>query len=74
VREFACPLCVATPVGLPLALWLGQRHLDGYQDRVAALPGLALPLLAAAPLTLLVTTAAAWRHTRLALRPIEAVG
>ena len=65
---------MATTVGLPLALWLGQRHLDGYQDRVAALPGLTLPLLAAAPLlTLLVTTAAAWRHTRLALRPIEAL-
>jgi hypothetical protein len=74
-REFAAPLLGAALVALPLAAWIGARYLDGFQDRVTWLPGLAAPLLAALAATLLVTAAACLRHVRqaLALQPIEAL-
>jgi hypothetical protein len=73
--EFTAPLAVAGLLGLPLAAWLGQRYLSDFVDRIDLGLGLALPLLAAALLTLLVTGLAALRHLRLALalQPIEAL-
>jgi len=73
--EFGVPLLGAALVALPLAAWIGARYLDGFQDRVTWLPGLATPLLAALAATLLVTAAACLRHVRqaLALQPIEAL-
>lgn len=74
-REFAAPLGAALLIALPLAAWLGQRYLAGFVDRIDPLPGLALPMAAAALLLLAVTGLAALRHLRLALklRPIEAL-
>ena len=74
-REFGVPLLGAALVALPLAAWIGARYLDGFQDRVNWLPGLATPLLAALAATLLVTTLACLRHVRqaLALQPVEAL-
>jgi putative ABC transport system permease protein len=74
-REFGLPLLGAALVALPLAAWIGARYLDGFQDRVAWLPGLGGPLLAALAATLLVTALACLRHVRqaLALQPIEAL-
>lgn len=74
-REFGLPLLGAASVALPLAAWIGARHLEGYQDRVAWLPGLVAPLAAALAATLLVTALASLRHVRqaLALQPVEAL-
>ena len=73
--EFAAPLLIAALVAAPLAAVLGHRYLSGFVDRVDWLPGLLLPLLAAAAATVLVTSLAMLRHLRLALalRPIEAL-
>ena len=74
-RELGAPRRGAALVAWPLATWIGARYLDGFQDRVAWLPGLAAPVLAALAATLLVTAAACLRHVRqaLALQPIEAL-
>lgn len=76
VAEFAAPLLSAALLGLPLAAWLGLRYLNGFVDRVDTVSGLALPLCAAAAVTVLTTAVAASRHLRLALalQPIEALG
>ncbi|MDB5972213.1 MAG: hypothetical protein JWQ90_4663 [Hydrocarboniphaga sp.] len=73
--EFAAPLLIAAMVGAPLAAWLGHTYLAGFVDRVGVVPGLVLPLLAAAIATVLITALAAQRHVRLALalHPIEAL-
>jgi hypothetical protein len=73
--EFGVPLLGAALAALPLAAWIGARYLDGFQYRVAWLPGLAAPLAAALAATLLVTALASLRHVRraLALQPIEAL-
>ena len=73
--EFGLPLLVAASIALPLAAWLGARYLDGFQDRVTWLPGLAAPLAGALAATLLVTALACLRHVRqaLALQPVEAL-
>ncbi|MCV2370382.1 FtsX-like permease family protein [Roseateles oligotrophus] len=73
--EFATPLALAGLLGLPLAALLGQGYLADFVDHIDLLSGLALPLLAAALLTLAVTGLAALRHLRLALalQPIEAL-
>lgn len=72
---FAVPLLLASAVGLPLAAWLGDRHLDGFVDRVGAGVDLALPLALTGVVTVLVTAVAALRHVRLtlAIQPIEAL-
>ena len=74
--EFGVPLLAAGVVALPLAGWIGWRHLSDYQERATLSAGLAAPLLAAAAVTALVTALAALRHVRqaLALQPIEALG
>ena len=61
--------------GGPLAAWLGNSYLASFEERVGAALGLALPLAAAAVMTLLITLLAALRHVRqaLALQPIEAL-
>lgn len=76
VAEFRTPMLLALLFAAALSLVLGQLYLDGFVDRVPVLTGQALPMAAAALLTLLVLAAAVWRHTRLALRlrPIEALG
>ena len=73
--EFALPLLAAAAIALPLGAWLGWLYLQGFQDRVAAVPALAAVLCAALLATIFVTALAAWRHLRqaLALRPIEAL-
>ena len=73
--EFALPLAGAVLVALPLAAWIGWTYLSGFQDRVAPVPGLAGPALAAVAATLAVTVVACLRHVRLALalQPIEAL-
>ena len=73
--EFATPLALAGLLGLPLAALLGHGYLTDFVDHIDLLSGLALPLLAAALLTLAVTGLAALRHLRLALalQPIEAL-
>jgi len=74
-REFRGPLLLAGILGLPLAGLAGMAYLEGFVDRLAPLPGLALPLLVAALLTVGITVLAAARHIRLALglQPIEAL-
>jgi ABC-type lipoprotein release transport system permease subunit len=73
--EFAPPLIIAMLLGLPLALWLGERYLDGFVDRVATSTGLVMPMLIAAIATLFITAMATLQHVRRALRlqPIEAL-
>ena len=73
--ELAPPLLIAAALGLPLAFRLGQQYLHGFVDRVDIGIGLALPMIVASTLTLLITTLAATRHIRHALRlqPIEAL-
>ncbi len=75
LSEFRTPSALAALLSLPLAAWLGALYLGSYQERVAPLPGLLVPLLGATALTLSVLATALWRHTRLALqlRPIEAL-
>ena len=45
--EFAGPLLLAAPLGLPLATWLGHRYLAGFVDRINPTTGLVLPILGA---------------------------
>ncbi|MBH9578585.1 FtsX-like permease family protein [Inhella proteolytica] len=73
ISEFRTPMALAALLALPLAAWLGSVYLAGFQERVAPLPGLLLPLLSAALLTLAVLAGAVVRHVRLALalRPID---
>jgi hypothetical protein len=73
--EFGLPLLGAALAALPLAAWIGTRYLDGFQDHVAWLPGLAAPPVAALAATLFVTALACLRHVRqaLALQPVEAL-
>ena len=67
VREFAAPLAWATLLSLPAAALLGQAYLAGFVDRIDTLPGLGMPLAAAALLVLSMIGLAAARHLRLAL-------
>jgi len=73
--EFAAPLLIAAAIGLPLAVWLGERYLQNFVDRVNLAEGVVLPLLAAVLASVLITALAATRHVRgaLALQPIEAL-
>jgi hypothetical protein len=73
--EFAAPLLVSAAAGLPLAVWLGQRYLAGFVDRVGLVPGIVLPILAASTAMLVITALAILRHLRqaLALQPMEAL-
>jgi uncharacterized membrane protein YecN with MAPEG domain len=73
--EFALPSALAALVALPLAAVLGGHYRAEFVDRADGLLGLALPLVAAAALTLFVVALAAARHAREALRlqPIEAL-
>jgi hypothetical protein len=75
MREFAAPLAVAAVLALPLAALLGREYLSGFVDRIDPLPGLGLPVAAAAGLTLVMVAVAAVRHVRqaLLLRPVEAL-
>jgi putative ABC transport system permease protein len=73
--ELAPPLFIAAALGLPLAFQLGQKYLHGFIDRIDTGVGLVLPVIVASTATLLITTLAAARHIRHALRlqPIEAL-
>jgi putative ABC transport system permease protein len=75
VSEFAAPLVIAVAVGLPIAIWLGERYLRGFVDRVDLAEGVGLPLLVGTVVSVLITAMAATRHVRgaLALQPIEAL-
>jgi putative ABC transport system permease protein len=75
VSEFAAPLLIAVAIGLPIAVWLGERYLQGFVDRVDLVEGVGLPLLVATVVSVLITAVAATRHVRvaLALQPIEAL-
>src|SRR5262249_55485951 len=73
--EFAVPLLVSAAASLPLAVWLGERYLAGFLNRVDSGIGIALPSLVASIALLGVTAVAALRHVQqaLALQPIEAL-
>lgn len=73
--EFAVPLLVSAVVSLPLAVWLGERYLTGFVDRVAVGVGIAMPIAVACAALLIVTAVAALQHLRqaLALQPTEAL-
>jgi putative ABC transport system permease protein len=75
VSEFAAPLSIAVVIGLPIAVWLGRRYLQGFVDRVDLVEGIGLPLLVATVVSVLITAMAATRHVRgaLTLQPIEAL-
>jgi putative ABC transport system permease protein len=75
VSEFAAPLLIAMATGLPIAIWLGERYLQGFVDRVDLVDGVGLPLRVAVVVSVLITAMAATRHVRgaLALQPIEAL-
>jgi hypothetical protein len=75
VSEFAAPLLIAVTTGLPLAVWLGERYLQGFVDRVDFVDGVGLPVLVAVVVSILITAMAATRHVRgaLAIQPIEAL-
>jgi hypothetical protein len=75
VSEFAAPLLIAVTSGLPIAIWLGERYLRGFVDRVDFVEGVGLPLLVAVVVSVLITAMAATRHVRgaLAIQPIEAL-
>jgi hypothetical protein len=75
VSEFAAPLLIAVAIGLPIAVWLGERYLQSFVDRVDLAGGIGLPLLVAVVVSVLITAMAATRHVRgaLALQPIEAL-
>jgi putative ABC transport system permease protein len=75
VSEFVAPLLIAVATGMPIAIWLGERYLQGFVDRVDFADGVGLPLLVAVVLSVLITAMAATRHVRgaLALQPIEAL-
>jgi putative ABC transport system permease protein len=74
-NEFTPPFIVAIVLGLPLALWLGERYLGGFVDRVATGIGVVAPMIIAVVATLLVAALATLQHVRRALRlqPIEAM-
>jgi putative ABC transport system permease protein len=73
--EFVAPLLAALAVGVPVGVWLGQRYLAGFVDRIDAGRGIVVPMLAACTAILLVTAIAALRHLRqaLTLQPAEAL-
>ena len=73
--EFVWPLLVAAAVGLPTGVWLGQRYLAGFVDRVDLGTGIVVPIIVACAAILLVTAIAAARHVRqaLTLQPVEAL-
>ena len=73
--ELLPPLGAALMLALPLAAWLGAHYLQQYADRVALLPGLTPPLLAAGALILPLLLLTLWQQLReaLALQPIEAL-
>jgi putative ABC transport system permease protein len=75
VSEFAAPLLIAVATGLPIAIWLGERYLQGFVDRVDFVDGVGLPFLVAVVVSVLITAVAVTRHVRgaLALQPIEAL-
>jgi putative ABC transport system permease protein len=75
VSEFAAPLLIAIVIGLPSAVWLGERYLQGFVDRVDLVEGIGLPMLVATVVSVLITAMAATRHVRaaLSLQPIEAL-
>ena len=58
---------------MPIAIWLGERYLQGFVDRVDFVDGDGPPLLVAVVLSVLITAMAATRHVRgaLALQPME---
>lgn len=74
-REFTPPFIFAIFLGLPLALWLGERYLAGFVDRVEAGIGIALPTLLAAIATLVITALATLQHVQraLAVQALEAM-
>ena len=69
------PLLVAGMVGVPMGVWLAQRYLAGFVDRVSVGGGIIMPATVACAGILLVMAAAAIRHVRqaLAIRPVEAL-
>jgi predicted lysophospholipase L1 biosynthesis ABC-type transport system permease subunit len=75
VSEFAVPLLIAVTTGLPIAIWLGERYLRGFVERVDFVDGVGLPLLVAVVVSVMITAVAATRHVRgaLAIQPIEAL-
>lgn len=75
VSEFAAPLLIAVAIGLPIAVWLGERYLNTFVDRVDLIEGVGLPLLVAMVVSVLIIAMAAARHVRgaLAIQPIEAL-
>jgi putative ABC transport system permease protein len=75
VSEFSVPLLIAVAIGLPIAVWLGERYLRSFVDRMDFVEGVGLPLLVAMVVSVLITAMAAARHVRgaLALQPIEAL-
>jgi len=75
VSEFAAPMLIAVVFALPISVWLGQRYLQGFVDRVDFAEGVGLPLLCAMVVSVLITAIAATRHVRgaLAIQPIEAL-
>jgi hypothetical protein len=74
-REFALPLGVAALVALPAAALLGDLYLAGFVDRAEPALGLAMPLAAAAAVTVASVALAVARHlwAALDLQPIEAL-
>jgi putative ABC transport system permease protein len=73
--EFVLPLCVSAVASMPLAVWLGQRYLAQFVDRVGSGTGIVLPILAASAAMLAINAVAVLRHLRqaLALQPVEAL-
>jgi len=73
--EFILPLLVAGAAGVPVGVWLAQRYLAGFVDRVSIGGGIIMPATVACAGILLVMAAAAIRHVRqaLAIRPVEAL-
>jgi putative ABC transport system permease protein len=75
VSEFAAPVLIAVATGLPIAVWLGERYLQGFVDRVDFVGGVGAPLLAATVASVVITAVAATRHVHgaLGIQPIEAL-
>jgi hypothetical protein len=73
--EFVLPLLISAVATLPLAVWLGERYLAQFVDRVDSGIGIVLPILAASAAMLFINAVAVLRHLRqaLALQPVEAL-